>query len=173
MTAKEFMMGYESPLTTLGNTLLPHWIRFDRVGLIDRVSCARYTIMINISTAVPIYYQMYDFDGDFETFYTGDTDNSMSGLYDTFRGSQNLPHWEGDHCSSIQGASDGTKFKSFISDNDTLLFFRKSMCRPQRLVSLIFVQFHTFDLYLHFFSFFLSLNINSETRRHNKQSSRP
>lgn len=39
MTAKEFMMGYESPLTTLGNTLLPHWIHFDKVGLIDRVSC--------------------------------------------------------------------------------------------------------------------------------------
>jgi hypothetical protein len=38
MTAKEFMMGYESPLTTLGNTLLPHWISFDRVGLIERVS---------------------------------------------------------------------------------------------------------------------------------------
>lgn len=40
MTAKEFMMGYESPLTTLGNTLLPHWIHFDKVGLIDRVSQA-------------------------------------------------------------------------------------------------------------------------------------
>jgi hypothetical protein len=38
MTAKEFMMGYESPLTTIGNTLLPHWIHFDKVGLIDRVS---------------------------------------------------------------------------------------------------------------------------------------
>jgi hypothetical protein len=37
MTAKEFMMGYESPLTTLGNKLVPHWIHFDKVGLIDRV----------------------------------------------------------------------------------------------------------------------------------------
>lgn len=77
---------------------------------------------------------MYDFDGDFETFYTGEKDIRMSGLYDTFRGSPNLPHWNGDHCSNIQGASDGTKFKSFMQENDTLLFFRKSMCRPQRLV---------------------------------------
>lgn len=114
MTAKEFMMGYESPLTTIGNTLLPHWIHFERVGLIDR---------------------MYDFTGDFETFFTGETDPTMSGLYDTFRGSTDLPHWEGKHCSNIQNASDGTKFKSFIKDNETLLFFRKSMCRPQRLVS--------------------------------------
>lgn len=38
MTAKEFMFGYESPLTTLGNQFLPDWIYFDKVGLIDRVS---------------------------------------------------------------------------------------------------------------------------------------
>jgi CD36 family len=37
-TAKEFMFGYKSKLATLGNTLLPDWIYFDKVGLIDRVS---------------------------------------------------------------------------------------------------------------------------------------
>ena len=78
---------------------------------------------------------MYDFGGDYETFFTGETDSSLGGLYDTFRGSTDLPQWKGKHCSNIQTASDGTKFKSFIKDNDTLLFFRKSMCRPQRLVS--------------------------------------
>lgn len=79
---------------------------------------------------------MYDFNGDFETFFTGEIDSTKSGLYDTFRGSPNLPHWKGEHCSNIQDASDGTKFKSYINENDTLKFFRKSMCRPQRLVSL-------------------------------------
>lgn len=38
MTAHEFMFGYETQLTTLGNTFLPDWIIFDKVGLIDRVS---------------------------------------------------------------------------------------------------------------------------------------
>lgn len=78
---------------------------------------------------------MYDFTGDFETFFTGETDSTMSGLYDTFRGSSDLPQWNGKHCSNIQNASDGTKFKSFIKNDEELLFFRKSMCRPQRLVS--------------------------------------
>lgn len=78
---------------------------------------------------------MYDFTGDFETFYTGENDITRSGLYDTFRGSPDLPHWKGEHCSRIQNASDGTKFKSFIQEDEQLLFFRKSMCRPQRLVS--------------------------------------
>ena len=38
MTAREFMMGYKSELMTLGNTFLPGWIYFDKLGLIDRVS---------------------------------------------------------------------------------------------------------------------------------------
>lgn len=37
MTAKQFMFGYETPITTLGNQFLPGWISFDKVGLIDRV----------------------------------------------------------------------------------------------------------------------------------------
>lgn len=37
MTAKEFMFGYETELTTMGNTLTPNWITFSKVGLIDRV----------------------------------------------------------------------------------------------------------------------------------------
>ena len=82
---------------------------------------------------------MYDFDGDFETIYTGETDSTISGLIDTYRGSTNLPQWNGDHCSNISTASDGTKFKSFIGSNETLLFFRKSMCRAQRMVIMIWL----------------------------------
>ncbi|XP_055681558.1 scavenger receptor class B member 1 isoform X2 [Lutzomyia longipalpis] len=113
MTAREFMFGYESPLTTLGYHVLPNWISFEKVGLIDR---------------------MYDFEGDYETIFSGETDPSMSGLYDTYKGSQNLPQWDGDHCSRVTGASDGTKFKSFMAPNETILFFRKSMCTVKRMV---------------------------------------
>ncbi|XP_062707788.1 scavenger receptor class B member 1 isoform X11 [Aedes albopictus] len=111
-TARQFMFGYETTLTTLGNTFLPNWISFNKVGLIDR---------------------MYDFKDDFETFYTGVGDESLSGLYESYLGSSKLAQWEGDHCSNIRNASDGTKFKSFIKDDEQLLFFRKSMCRAQRM----------------------------------------
>ncbi|XP_058820857.1 scavenger receptor class B member 1 isoform X2 [Topomyia yanbarensis] len=112
-TAKQFMFGYETTITTLGNTFLPNWISFNKVGLIDR---------------------MYDFDEDFETIYTGSYDASMSGLYESYLGTSKLKQWKGDHCSNIQNASDGTKFKSFIKEDEQLLFFRKSMCRAQRMV---------------------------------------
>lgn len=79
---------------------------------------------------------MYDFNGDFETVFTGEADSSSSGLIDTYRGETHLRHWQEPHCSRIHMSSDGTKFKSFITPNDTLLFYRKSMCRAQRLVCL-------------------------------------
>lgn len=78
---------------------------------------------------------MYDFSGDYETVFTGETDSSVSGLIDTYRGSSQLTQWKEPHCNDIRMSSDGTKFKSFIQPNDTLLFYRKSMCRAQRLVS--------------------------------------
>ncbi|XP_044018311.1 scavenger receptor class B member 1-like isoform X2 [Aphidius gifuensis] len=112
MTAKEFMFGYESALVTLGNNVMPSWIKFDKLGLIDR---------------------MYDFEGDFETVYTGETDVRLTGLIDKYNGDSNLPQWTG-KCANVAGASDGTKFPSYIEPNDTLLFFRKSLCRSARMV---------------------------------------
>ncbi|CAG2060310.1 unnamed protein product [Timema podura] len=108
MTAKEFMFGYESSLVSLGNKLMPSWIRFDKLGLIDR---------------------MYDFKGDIATVYTGENDIRLTGQLDTYNGGHYLPQWEGE-CGKINGSSDATKFKSYIEPNDTLVFFRKSVCRP-------------------------------------------
>ncbi|XP_063898685.1 scavenger receptor class B member 1 isoform X1 [Helicoverpa armigera] len=113
MTAKEFMMGHKSELMTLGNTFLPGWIYFDKLGLIDR---------------------MYDFDGDYETVFTGTDDVKVSGLIDTYRGSTDLPQWKGKHCSNVQYASDGTKFKGGVERNETILFYRKSLCRAAPLI---------------------------------------
>lgn len=97
---------------------------------------------------------MYDFDNDFETFYTGVPNPSVSGLYATYRGKKDLPHWKGDYCSNIEMASDGVKFPSFIQPNDSLKFFRKSMCRPINLVSLrnltVFILCFNFTLLVHY-----------------------
>lgn len=78
---------------------------------------------------------MYDFNGDYETIFTGQDDISISGLIDTYKGSTDLPHWEGKHCSNVQYASDGTKFKGALKENETVLFYRKSLCRAAPMVS--------------------------------------
>lgn len=76
---------------------------------------------------------MYDFEGDFETVYTGDLDVRMTGLIDKYKGDVNLPQWTG-KCAYVHGASDGAKFPSYIQPNDTLTFFRKSLCRAASMV---------------------------------------
>ncbi|CAG9794553.1 unnamed protein product [Diatraea saccharalis] len=80
---------------------------------------------------------MYDFNGDYETIYTGTTDISQSGLIDTYNGSPDLPQWKGKHCSNVQGASDGTKFKGGLAKNESILFFRKSLCRAAPMKQVI------------------------------------
>jgi hypothetical protein len=77
---------------------------------------------------------MYDFDGDIATVYTGETDVRKAGLIDTYRRLPRLPHWEGEHCSRVRGTSDATKFPSLIQPNDTVYFYRKSVCRAMPMV---------------------------------------
>lgn len=79
---------------------------------------------------------MYDFEGDIETVYTGETDVRKTGLIEKYNRDTNLPQWSG-KCANVQGASDGTKFASYIQPNETLLFFRKSLCRSARMVNVI------------------------------------
>ena len=83
---------------------------------------------------------MYDFDNDIATIYTGETDMRMSGLIDTYRRLPKLPHWHGEHCSRVRGASDATKFPSLIQPNDTIYFYRKSVCRAMPTVRVILIS---------------------------------
>lgn len=81
---------------------------------------------------------MYDFEGDTATIFTGEKHLGKAGLIDTYRGSPNLPHWHGNHCSSVVGASDASKFASLIKPNDSLLMYRKSICRAMPMVGIGF-----------------------------------
>ncbi|KAJ8954143.1 hypothetical protein NQ318_005737 [Aromia moschata] len=130
MTAREFMFGYSSSLMTLGNKFMPSWIYFDKLGLIDR---------------------MYDFEGDYETIFTGEKHGlSNIGLIDTYRGSTKIPQWDSP-CGDVTGSSDGTKFPGYIKENDTLLFFRKSMCRAKAMVKVGETYSNGFDSWVYHF----------------------
>lgn len=78
--------------------------------------------------------QMYDFTGDIATTYTGETDNHLSGTFETYNNLSYLPQWSAP-CNKLQGSSDGTKFPTGIKDYEQLSFFRKSMCRSVPMVS--------------------------------------
>lgn len=88
---------------------------------------------------------MYDFDGDVSTFYTGEKNLALSGLLATYNRAPKLPQWDLP-CGVVKDSSDGTKFQSLIKENDTLLFFRKSLCRAMPLVSLTNPGYVTCDI---------------------------
>lgn len=79
---------------------------------------------------------MYDFEGDYETVYTGQTDERLTGLIEKYNGASSLPQWSGS-CAVVTGSSDGAKFQSYIKPNDTLRFFRKSLCRSEAMVFIL------------------------------------
>lgn len=91
---------------------------------------------------------MYDFNGDYETIFTGADDVRKAGLIDTYRGSTDLPQWKGQHCSNVQNASDGTKFMGGVTEDQEILFFRKSLCRAAPLVIFFSFFFFRYTLYL-------------------------
>lgn len=83
---------------------------------------------------------MYEFTGDHETIFTGTKHGLKNiGQIDTYNGAKKIPQWDSP-CGDISGASDGTKFPGYLKPNDTLLFFRKSLCRSKELVSLVGAQ---------------------------------
>lgn len=47
MSAYDYLWGYNEPLINVGNTVLPGWINFETLGLLDRV---RSSILINLNT---------------------------------------------------------------------------------------------------------------------------
>ncbi|XP_025412852.1 scavenger receptor class B member 1-like isoform X2 [Sipha flava] len=120
-TAKEFMFGYKSVLVTIGNKFLPSWIAFDKLGLIDR---------------------MYEFTGDSATVYTGEDDVKKSGIIENYNTRPYLPQWPAAPCNTVTGASDGTKFPSMLSPDDTPMFFRKSLCRSMPMVRTTDMMIH-------------------------------
>jgi len=52
MTVREFMFTYQSTLVKFGNKFMPSWIKFDKLGLIDRVRIIlrMTTILITMAT---------------------------------------------------------------------------------------------------------------------------
>lgn len=90
---------------------------------------------------------MYEFRGDYETFYTG-TQHGISniGLLDKYNGEIKIPQWESP-CGDVTGSSDGTKFPTNLKPEDKPLFFRKSMCRAKYLVSSASIFYEYFETY--------------------------
>lgn len=86
--------------------------------------------------------QSYDFKGDVSTTFSGELNTDLTGQIDTYNHLPYLPQWE-PPCNRLQLTSDGMKFPNNIKPNQTLMFYRKSICRTIPLVRKEFLQIYS------------------------------
>lgn len=128
-------------IVSFGITLIPTFYKILTKRLACMNCCMKYLLSTKriISTIIFLkflmrWFQMYDFTGDISTTYTGETDNHLSGVFETYNNLSYLSQWSAP-CNKLNGSSDGTKFPTGIKPDERLSFFRKSLCRSMPMVS--------------------------------------
>lgn len=118
ITAHDYLWGYDDELVRLASHLLPTWVPFSRLGLMDRMFDEGenvITITLNDSQAdkteaMKRRQRIYSFD--------------------IYNGLTNFRQWtEKTSCSSLNGVSEGILYPKHMRSNDTFLIYRKSFCR--------------------------------------------
>ncbi|KAL6433334.1 hypothetical protein ACFW04_006477 [Cataglyphis niger] len=121
----DYLWGYEDSIVTLASEIVPNFINFRKFGLLDR---------------------MYDEGENIITINLRKNANMTNekGRYlsiDKYNGSPGLAHWgyietEGNEtregnsiCNTIQGATEGIIFPTYIDKQAVFRVFRKAFCR--------------------------------------------
>ncbi|XP_011870818.1 PREDICTED: scavenger receptor class B member 1-like isoform X2 [Vollenhovia emeryi] len=129
MTVYDYFWGYEDSMVTLASGIVPKFVNFQKLGLLDR---------------------MYDEGENIITVYMDKQANIMEekGRYlsiDRWNGSPGLANWgyvetEGNEtrkentvCNTLQGATEGTIFPPHIDKRAKFRVFRKSFCRALQI----------------------------------------
>ncbi|XP_021917896.1 scavenger receptor class B member 1-like [Zootermopsis nevadensis] len=123
LTAHEYLWGYDDPLVRLASTILPNWIPFSKLGLMDRM----FDEGENVVTAALSGAQ------DDETEVTERRRSVYS--FDSYNGLTTLRQWTGGTgCSSLKGVREGVLYPRRLNPNDTFLIYRKAFCRVLPMV---------------------------------------
>lgn len=130
MSVHEYLWGYEDKLVSLASNIVPSFINFQKFGLLDR---------------------MYDEGENIVTINLRKNDNMLEekGRYlsiDKFNGSPGLSQWgyvntrdnetrkENTACNTIQGATEGIIFPSYMDKRAVFKVYRKAFCRALPIV---------------------------------------
>ncbi|XP_028179165.1 scavenger receptor class B member 1-like [Ostrinia furnacalis] len=111
-TAEEFLWGYDEPLIKLGNTILPGWISFEKLGLMDRLYDTKTEYRLEVAM------------DQFEKFHI----LKMNGV-------QGLKVWDFEDptkrskCNSFADAYEGIMYPNEMKPGTSLKIFRNVLCR--------------------------------------------
>ncbi|XP_018567424.1 scavenger receptor class B member 1-like isoform X2 [Anoplophora glabripennis] len=113
-TIHNYLWNITDPLLDFAQTLAPNLVPTKNVGILNK-----------------IYSEMEDN----VTVYIGTKfGHRKFFLIDKYDGTDNLPHFNGDKCGDkVTNSSEGVSYPQFLTRNDTLKYWRKTLCKVGNL----------------------------------------
>ncbi|CAH0398991.1 unnamed protein product [Chilo suppressalis] len=112
LTVEELLWGYEDPIVTIASSLLPAWIDFQKIGILDRFYASKEeTVEVEIA--------------DEETRFSIINWNDSPGIVEQgFKDlNTSIP------CNRARGTYEGIMMKSHLKKNTTIPIHRRQACR--------------------------------------------
>nr|XP_018914564.1 PREDICTED: scavenger receptor class B member 1-like [Bemisia tabaci]XP_018914565.1 PREDICTED: scavenger receptor class B member 1-like [Bemisia tabaci]XP_018914566.1 PREDICTED: scavenger receptor class B member 1-like [Bemisia tabaci]XP_018914567.1 PREDICTED: scavenger receptor class B member 1-like [Bemisia tabaci] len=108
LTVNQTLWNLTDPLLQVARVMAPNLVPDDNMGFL---------------------HQIYHNFKDEVTVFMGPENSRRFFTMEHFNGSPRLNHWRNETCDSVYGATEGVAYHQFITKNDTLRYFRKTMCR--------------------------------------------
>ncbi|KAM3956108.1 scavenger receptor class B member 1 [Aphomia sociella] len=112
LTVDEVLWGYEDPMITIANSLLPGWIDFKKLGIVDRFYAKRKEVVEVELGNESKKFSLNSWNGSPGIVEQGFTDLNTS-----------VP------CNRIKGSYEGLMLPSHVSKDEILPIYRKAACR--------------------------------------------
>ncbi|GAB0093081.1 scavenger receptor class B member 1 [Sergentomyia squamirostris] len=135
LTAHDFMWGYNDPLVSIASTIVPSFIPFNKIGLVDRLTDTGIDIVnMNLpKTSTDLVPEKNN------STFPKPRDYSI----DIWNGSPGLAHWgyrddprfqeENTQCNLLRGTYDGGIFPKRFRKNEQFSIYRKAFCRKMKI----------------------------------------
>ncbi|XP_045449400.1 lysosome membrane protein 2-like [Melitaea cinxia] len=108
----QYLWGFEEPLLSLSNTLMPGWITFTKMGILDRLYDQTNTPLLEVSVGTADKFQVKKIDG-------------CPGLQ--MRGYQNPSNRT--HCNTLVDTYEGFGYPPGLTPDRPLRLYRSTFCR--------------------------------------------
>lgn len=107
-TVYNYLWNFSDPMLHFSRRIVPNLVPVTNIGILQMI----YS----------------DFRDDV-TVYIGPENARRFFTMNQFHGSPRFGYWSGEKCDTVEGATEGVVYPQYLTRNDTLKYFRKSICR--------------------------------------------
>ncbi|XP_044735258.1 scavenger receptor class B member 1-like [Chrysoperla carnea] len=140
LTVHEYLWGYDDPLIKLASNVLPSWINFEKLGILDRMfDDGKNIVTINLDASIkpsknPLLTDVERNRNYGIQLWNGSPGLSHWGYVEVNDTSQITKHPANTRCNMIEGVYDGVIFPKPITHDTVFRVYRKAFCRTLPIV---------------------------------------